>query len=313
MTERKKIYRIGFFGDHVKIPNRYESGFDILASIDAGKISSTPVDVGSHPVGLRELTLVGSAYQGVVGLFRQSDLPVVAKVASSLHASDEHKIPMDSNEGLLEKTHFVLYRRPPLLLMQSNSKTKAPGPNIFAAYLKEVSGENVLFSPVLRQESYERMLRDDLRVRDMEVRVARPLGIDALSEALNDAEGRAELLKAILRVMNDNNAVTLNLKMKASMLKRDETRTLHNRVKSSISAMLENFSGTSMLEKAQLNMEDVEGKIYPIDLIADRLITKIKVEADGRYPNMISMFREMVRSKDNSEKEYRAFFQQNAS
>ena len=308
MKQRKKSYRVEFFGDHIRPPiRRYKSGSAILGGIKAGNIPPRPVVVGSHLVGLRELELVGPAYQGIIGNFRQENLPKIGKLDDSLVAPEEHDIPMKDNEGLIEKTHFVLYRRPPLLLMQLNNE--GPGVATLARYLKEVSGEDVIFPPVLRREAYERMLRDDLKVKDIDIKIARPLGVDALKKGFENDPG-IEFTKALLRLMDSNNAATLTLTMKASMLKQNRWRTLSSNIKAGLSAALNNFSGTTMLERAKLKMEDPHGKVHPVDLIEDRLFTKISVEMEGRYPNMTSMFREIIRSKDAEEEGLRAFFQE---
>ena len=298
MNKRKKTYRIGFFSDEP--PRRL--GFTVLHAIAQGRISRKTIPLGNVHVGLRELHLAGRAYQGVIGEFRQSDLPVIAKIQGDVATLEEHAIDMENDEGLLEKTHFVLYKSPPLLLMRSNSK--GPGVATLARYLSEVSEELVTFPPVLRRDAYRRIIRNDMRLRDINIKVARPRGVDFLREIQNEEGGRFS--KEIFRIMNDSNAVELSMKMKAGMENR-QSRALHNNIRMGVGIIFQRIPDT--LKTAQFNMEDAEGKVHPIDLIADRLITKISVETEGRYPNTTGMFREMIRSKDREENEWSAFFQ----
>lgn len=305
MKERKRPVRVEFFGGEVNAPMAYGSVFAVLDDIKGKKIPLRAVEVGGYPYELRELAPIGDAYQGVIGKFRQDNLPRIGRIDASLDTSEEHDIPMQDDEGLIEKTHFVYYKRPPLLLMQLNRE--GPRVNHLSRYLSELSGERVDFPVVLRRDAYERMLSDDMQARSISLRIARPHGVDVLRKAVENAKG-GEFLKEILHLMDSNRAATIVLTLQGSLGKKSASRTLNGSIKNRMAAVFNNFAGTDMLETAKLQMENDDGEVGLVDLITDTLFTKISVEMEGRYPNKTAMFREMMRSRDTVLEDLSAFF-----
>ena len=307
MNKKKKPIRVNFFGEEIisPEPQTYRSAFAILAAIDGGQIPLTAVNLGGHFYELRELVRVGSAYQGVIGMFRQDDLPRIGKIGTQLDPTKEHDIPMQDDEGLIEKTHFVLYKRPPLLLMQLNRQ--GPGVNTLARYLSGISKEKVSFPPVLRREAYERMLSNDMHAREVSIKIARPQGVDVLKKEVEKEKG-VGFLKELLHLMNDNRAAKLSLTLQANMETKASVRTLSGNIKKGVAAVFNNYADTEMLETAKLKMENEHGEVHLVDLIEDRLFAKISVEMEDRYPNKTSMFREMIRAKDAARDDLRGFF-----
>lgn len=53
------------------------------------------------------------------------------------------------------------------------------------------------------------------------------------------------------------------------------------------------------VRKIKIDMEDENGIVYPIDLIADRLKVKIEILVNGRYPNEAAMYRALRGAKDD--------------
>lgn len=307
MKRKKKQIRVDFFGEEIRTPRAHEAVSAILSGIKSGNIPLKPVEMGGHTYELRELEQVGIAYQGVIGMFRQDDLPKIGKIGVPLDTTDEHDIPMREDEGLIEKTHFVYYEQPPILLMQLNRE--GPGVNILARYLADIAKERLSFHPVLRRDAYERMLSDDMHAKEISVKVACPRGVNVLKEGIESDKG-AEFLKEILHLMSSRRAATLTLTLQGGMGKTAQ-HSLGGGVKSGMAAIFNNFKGTEMLERAKLKLVNDYGEVHPVDLIEDRLFTKISVEMEDRYPNKTAIFREMMRSKDTVREDLEAYFQQN--
>lgn len=221
-------------------------------------------------------------FKAVFGKVRNIDIPVQGD-----HQGNEEDLVLKPGYGLVEKNYLLYYRENNLLVYQRN----ATGSHYskFASYLSKVLGKNVALDPVLTADSYKRLMANDVVPTKIEFSVAA-----SPNATLYPEEWTQEMMDLVKGVGGARARVSI----RADTRKGESLAPL---VKEA--AVILARSG-----RAGVSRITIDGGEHPIDLIADRIIEKMTVEIDGRYPQPDSIYNELQQAKDRRQADLERFF-----
>lgn len=224
-----------------------------------------------------ELTPSRNLLKGVFAKFRHDALP-----HAGVPNGAERELELNEGEGLIEKNHFVLHRRWNVLVWQRNGH--AARIERFGDYLSDMLGDTVTFNPVLQPNAIQKLLRADLSVRKVQLKVARPTNLDLFPRPNDGA-----LSSHVAQLMANTNAMNIELNLRGDgRSSNHQRRFLSDRLKGAVHELF----GSLPVEKAKVQLEDENGVQDVVDLIAQRISSKqiVEMDDDGRYPELRSMF-----------------------
>lgn len=276
-----KPFTIEFFIGQVGADGR--AGRISRAFRDMSNLERCPVrEIGGHSYEIRDLIMNGNgaSFHGVFAKFRTDDIPHAGSPGGY-----EREIELDDDEGLLEKNHFLYFRSHELLVYQRNGHGSTT--NRLGAYFSDILNETVVFNPVLQLEPMRRLLRGDAHPRSLDLSFAKPT--NPVQYPGNDWSNH------LLNVLNMSGGVRMSLHISAEGRSSDPSyRYLGARIKRTVAQLMNNVDVT----KAKFMVEE-DGVSHPIDLIADRLLSRQDVTMNGRYPNSSEMYQALRRAKDD--------------
>lgn len=269
-----------------------DSFFDLcLAEADRQQLGSQPskVQIGSEHSELRNL---------VVGERRDRIHGVLAKLrmdAPSVRLADGGEESLDLNEGesLLEKNHFILFKRDGLVVWQTNKA--ANHQSRFARMIEGFSGNNgvAALDDVLSANAVQALNSGRLRKVDVKLRCPD----HAVQDPYDFGDG----------ALSDLAGATPGAYLTVSLSVGKQKRTLDQRVTSWVRDLL---PGTvaDRAEIQQLRIKTDE-HAQPIDLLAETVKGTVSVNMIGLYPDPQTMFHEMNRVLQDKRNEIETFFQ----
>ena len=274
-----KTFSVGFYQGQFGDNNTVETVGDHLRGWADDPATAPLVTLHDTNYELRNLRPFnqGQLIWGEYVKFRDKDLPHIGQMGGD---GDEREIDLDDREGLIEKNHFIFYKRHQLLIYQNNKNANTI--NQFARFFTEATGEVTIFNPILRAESMARLMRGEVRPKYVEVSYARPTNSEAV--ASDDWTNKAF---GILNASGGNNAL-----VRISLGRGPRGRFLNQSIKQSIAELIDQTN----VSIARLIVDD-DGIEHPIDLIADRLKDKIQVKMEGRYPDRSDIYRQLDEAK----------------
>lgn len=282
----RKKFKVGFYVGQVG-----PAGADGLVSetlLDMAREQNGPSvpwgDVFYQIRGLEQFNN-GESFKGIFAKIRTHDIPHIGSTAG-----EERKITLHEDEGVIEKNHFLYFRRNELLVYQSNGNGSTL--SAFGNYFSTRLNHTTIFQPILKPEAMSRMMRQDLEPTRIELEVARPTNPDQYPDDIWSSD--------ILKLMNGAGGAKIRLTISADGHGRS-ARRLYSQIKGKIAALVGSGNATT----AKIKMAGIE---QPIDLIADRIVTTVSVEMDGRYPSESKMFQALRAAKDRSTSELDAIF-----
>lgn len=231
----------------------------------------------------------GASYRGVFAKFRDSDIPHAGSPAGS-----ERELELSDDEGLIEKNYFNYFSENDLLVFQRNGHGSTS--NRFSEYFSDLANDTVVFDPVLQAEPTRRLLRGAVHPKSIEVSFSRPTNPDMFpsddwNRSILDALTAAGGIRMHLRISSDGRSSTA------------ADRMLATRIKRGIAALVD--SGCASVAKVQV---EEDGRIHPIDLIADRLLSVQNVAIKGRYPIPDSMYAALRNARSEHRNELKEIF-----
>lgn len=234
---------------------------------------------GIYPLELRDLGETRRAIHGVVGKFRNRQLPHAAAPGEA-----ERELDLADDEGLLEKNHFVYIKQGGYLIYQRNHY--GVGASALSGLVTEALGETVIFVPLIEPDAMRRLIQDGaLRTRKFEVSVAKPG--EALLQDMAD-NGR-NWDGALMRALRDTGASKIDVCLSADGRATDRRRFLNDAIFAPLQRLLDN----TPVKKARVYTEAQDGEVDRIDLLSDRISDTIQVHSDGKYPNSEVMWQEL--------------------
>lgn len=277
-----KTYAVGFFqGAHGDKDTKVTIG-DVLKQWAESK--SPVVDYASHSYRLKNLEVRPRFIQGEFAKLRKKDIP---KIGSNTSDS-ESQIPLDDEQGLVEKNHFLFYPKRNLLVFQSNRDASTH--NMFGTYITEATDETTIFNAVLKLDSAKRLIGGGVKPKEVEVSFAVPQGSEV-------RKGKKRFTNEMISAMAGAGGMSMSARISLGRGSRSSTSYLTMDVKDAL-VELTSIMDTSV---ARLKIENEEGIEDTVDLIADRIKDTIKVSMTGRYPvtrDIFEKLRECTRGND---------------
>ncbi|WMJ68824.1 MULTISPECIES: hypothetical protein [Stenotrophomonas] len=196
--------------------------------------------------------------------FREGDLPLVGAPGE-----EGEELAIAEDKGLIEKNFFLVCAPHDILLWHVNGHANTP--NQFTQFLSELVGARVVADPIVQPNAMRRLMRGGVELRKVHMRVARPTNPEWYP---NDDFSR-EIIDLLAKGGGDS--LTLQSSVDGRLAPTNQTE-LAGRWKRAIRELV----GDGLATSARVEVLE-DGVDYPIDLIADRLLSHITVEHDGRY------------------------------
>lgn len=290
-----KTYSIRFYQGAIAVDATVKS---VVNAFKTASEKPTSITQGDDVHELRNLTPMGVGgqnWKGVLARIRRKDLPHAGKVGGS-----ERELPIADDEGLVEKCHFIYYGRLNVLAFQENRNAGSVR-WLGECLTQACEMETVSFDDVLRLEPMKRLMNAKAFAKSLDLRIAKPKNMGIVPQD--------QWNKWIFDLMDGANGANLHLQIRGEGRSKDqETRFLNDRIKP---AMRELIQGGSV-KGAKLELDE-NGHVHPIDLIADRLLSKQKVVVEGRYPKADSMFAAIESAYGEAKDELEELFGQSSA
>lgn len=228
-----------------------------------------------------------NSYSGQIRKIRQSELPEVGAPGRN-----SKQLILDPDEGVIERNFFVYYEDSSLLVFHRNDDGNAA--SHFAQLLSAAVGVLYLAHPVIQPDQAEKLLHGKLDIKKFSVKIPKPTNPRLYPQDTNSARA-LELL--------DNSGAD-NIEVTFTVDKKIETSAgrLSSSIQSSIGSLL-SLGAT----KAKIEVDD-HGRIYPIDLIANRLYSKQSISTNSTFPPSESMYKLADKAKADKEESINAYF-----
>lgn len=277
-----KSYKVGFYVGSV--------GADGLGGKVSTKLQEFFLSTDKAPVineadleyQIRDLVSLnkGSVFKGVFAKIRTSDIPHIGSSTGG-----EREIDLADGEGVIDKNHFLYYSSQELLVYQSNGNGSTI--EAFGRYFTRVFDKTTTFNAVLKEDSMARLMNMNLQPKFIELSVARPTNPNFYPQD--------EWSKQFLELLASVGGYNASIRISGETIGRHK-KPLLKKVKQSAMAFVEN----GYASVARITMEEVE---QPIDLIADRIVAKVSVSMNGRYPVTSEIYKELERAKSENQQE----------
>lgn len=281
MTEKLRKYAIDFFTGQLGPANHgtlLSAYFRELCQTGCAHVEGVSFDVEIRNLQESE----PGVFQGIYAKIRKDELPHAGKAGHP-----DRELDLARDEGLIEKNHFVYFEENELLVMQANRH--AGTAVALGRYLTDLNGKlAVSFHPVIQPDATRRLMRQDLTPVSIETSFARPTN----PEMYPKDDWSPHLLDTLAQIGG------ANIKLLISSDKRRAAEGV-DRLLDKARRAAQAFMQMPNVRVLKINMEDEEGIIYPIDLIADRLKVRIEIMVTGRYPNEAAMYRALKGAKDD--------------
>jgi hypothetical protein len=286
----QKTYKIGYFTPTFGNKDNKKKLSEYFIELEAMALAPTE-KILDHSYEIRDLKRQGDSLSGVFGKLRHNDIPKIAQ-PGNLSESD---IPLTSDQGLLEKNHFIYYPNRELLLFQHSREASTT--KLFEQYITKTSGHTTIFKPVLNTQSYKDIISGGLRLKELDIAISTPTGT-----ILDASNNNGTLTKSILEILNYSDGKSLSLKVNIGRA-RKKSKYLSPDVYAAVKELFDLDSEAKVdIRRAKLSMLDDHDASHVVDLIADRIIGTVTVTMNGRYPSQFEIFQLMRKSAiDNTD------------
>jgi hypothetical protein len=223
-------------------------------------------------------------YRGELKRYGNDDLPHAGRPRGH-----ERELELSEEEMTIERNYFLFHQDTKVLTWQENRR--ASSTTMLSRYVSDVLGFTVTFAPLLTQEATRAFLLQRHRPKVIEFSVARPL-----NPSMYEGTGESE---RILRLIAGLDGLTGSFRISANSV------GIAGRV---LDAARVFRLGNELVESGHARKVrlELEGLNHPIDLITDRLRTKIEVEMAGRYPARHSVFAALQAAREELSQELTA-------
>lgn len=253
---------------------------------------STVKEIARRNYELRSIEETEFGFKGIIGKHRENDLPHAAIIGG-----EEREIELAPNENLLEKAHFFFYEDYQLLILQRNHICISS--NNLGKYFSH-QGYVTTLSPVIEPTDLQWLMRDNIKVRNAQISIARPRNPELFRDIQHDFNN------SIIATLNSTGSAKINLSMRGDARSKDpEKRYLSSPFKRAIREMQSTFD----VEKCQILLEEEDSLVtHPVDLVADRLVFTKRIESEGRYPPSFEIWSSLTEARTEKERELVNYF-----
>ncbi|CAI8897910.1 DUF4747 family protein [Pseudomonas sp. IT-232MI5] len=217
------------------------------------------------------------SFVGQIRKIRKADLPEVG-----VPGRDSKKLELELDEGVIEKNFFVYYRKNSLLILHRNDDGNT------GAHLAQLlsSSAGVLFfsSPIIQADQVERLLNNKLTIKKFSVKIPRPTNPSLYPQDSISAK--------TIELLNQSGADSLDITFTIDQKIETSAGKLSSSLQSAIGQLL-SMGAT----KAKLDTDE-NGKILPIDLIANRIYSIQHTNTNSYFPPSESMYKLADKAKN---------------
>ncbi|MGX1179365.1 hypothetical protein AB7M31_002433 [Pseudomonas sp. IAP-CY TE4608] len=210
------------------------------------------------------------SYAGQIRKIRKADLPEVG--APGQHSKT---IELDADEGVIEKNFFVFYKENSLLVMHRNDTGNTA--NHLAQLLTGALGVAFYAAPLIQPDQAEKLLNNKLNIKKFSVKVPKPTNPELYPQDSISAK--------TIELLNQSGADSLDVTFTIDQKLDTSAGRLTNALQSAIGSLLSMGATKAKLET------DENGKILPIDLIANRIYSKQSIKINSSFPPSESMYK----------------------
>lgn len=221
------------------------------------------------------------SYAGQIRKIRKADLPEVG--APGQHSKT---IELDADEGVIEKNFFVFYKENSLLVMHRNDTGNTA--NHLAQLLTGALGVAFYAAPLIQPDQAEKLLNNKLNIKKFSVKVPKPTNPELYPQDSISAK--------TIELLNQSGADSLDVTFTIDQKLDTSAGRLTNALQSAIGSLLSMGATKAKLET------DENGKILPIDLIANRIYSKQSIKINSSFPPSESMY-QLADKARNEQKE----------
>lgn len=242
------------------------------------------IDFGEYRYELLVERIAAGRYRGELKRFGNDDLPHAGKPRGH-----ERELDLEAEEMTIERNYFLFSQDKKVLTWQENRRASTS--SILSRYVSSVLGHTINFVPMLTQEATRAVMLANHKPKVIEFSVARPTNPQMYAGA-GDSE-------QILRLIAGLNGLSGTFRISANSIGvggkfLDAARSI---------ALAMNLAESGYARRVRLELDGLD---HPIDLITDRLRTRIEVEMLGRYPNQLSMYAALQKARDDCAEELAA-------
>jgi hypothetical protein len=287
-----KNYKVGFFVGKVGSDGKVGKVSAILKKLAGQKkhlIHGAGARTDKYEIRHLESFNDGASFTGVFAKIRLSDLPHIGEAGGP-----ERELELAEKEGLIEKNHFLYFRRYEMLVYQANRNGGSE--QRMAEYLSSSANETISFDPVLQPEPMKRLMRNELKITSLEVSFARPTNADWYPK---DQFG-----KDLMGLLHGAEGARLHLSVHANGYGR---RTKQHHLRDALKRTMREIVNHADTRVARVMVDDDDHE-HPIDLIADRIRDSVVVPMNGRYPVTEKMFNALREVHDAQGHNFRDIF-----
>jgi hypothetical protein len=263
-----------------------EAVFDAVLALDA----PPAMEEGTLTWELRDFQRSpdGLSIRGALTKLRTADLPRKARRGGA-----EEDLGLADDEGLVEKSFFVLYPARSLLLWQMNKGCGSPAK--LRSMLKDRFAVDTYFANVVQAGAIERLLQSRKLVKNFTVTIARPTNPDLLP-AGNFSDN-------VMQVLSETGGDKISINVRTDGRLKNGVPIV-DRVKN----LFADLVARDEVEKAEVELVDDDGGVEPIDLVADRIRAYAQVDHRDRYPDPGVMYAAIDNCLQQREGELAAVF-----
>ena len=239
----------------------------------------------------REFYAIGTYGPNICGAlrkFRNEDLPKISSLGGA-----ELDLPLADGQGLVEHNCFIYDPKYSVLALHFNSH--ANHVSRVGETLAGLWGTSVELTPLVSADTFKRLLKTGTTLVEIEAKIPKPNNPQLLPKSDNFSQGALDLL-------NMSDADSLSIKVGIDQRYAGMNRRLANWLKNSVRTL-------SQYDPQKLTAKiDENGIVSPIDLIADRIKSKQKVEASGRHIPRETLYNAIAQAYDEVESEIDEYF-----
>ncbi|MBF0132023.1 MAG: hypothetical protein HQL75_05495 [Magnetococcales bacterium] len=250
----------------------------ILSALELMKQPTTDViSIFPHDHQVRNLSFQSREefYQGIFGTLRDNHLPHIV----SKNSDAEKPINMEPDENLIEKNYFLYSCKREVLAYQANGHGSYAGR--LAKYISKVAGQEIILAPVLNNDSARRLMEGDGQAKSIEFSFSW-----SSPDVFNNKKTR--MTEDLFKTLSKTEGARLKMKItppRGKFLSRDMKTFVQDILSSDVKTTI-----------AKLTIENEDGMLHPVDLVASRLIARKQVKMAGRYPDLHEMFSKLYES-----------------
>lgn len=279
IKEKNRSYTFDFFS----LKSDQEDLFAItsdaaLEKINAGENSSSHTYYGCT----REIFNLkhrpdSNSFTGQIRKIRKADLPEVGSPGQ-----EGKQFELDADEGVIEKNFFVLHKENSLLVIHRNDNGNTA--EHLAQILSSSAGVYFSASPIIRPDQAEKLLNNKLNIKKFSVKISRPTNADLYPKDSISAR--------TIELLNQAGADSLDLTFTIDQKIDTSAGRLSSALQSSIGPFLSMGASKAKIET------DENGKILPIDLIANRIYSNQRTKSSSYFPPAESMYELADKAKE---------------